>query len=134
MKAAQGYITPASHCLPDSTCSPGLVLVCTGPPREASGAMRHTAPEVRLLFLQKAVLDFSTFPCLRRREEREGVRKRRKRGREADKLQASTLEQPYSTGLIMEFKGVCVLLGVLLLVNCSLQQSPTRKKPVKKGR
>ncbi|XP_034455077.1 tetranectin-like [Hippoglossus hippoglossus] len=29
----------------------------------------------------------------------------------------------------MELRGVCVLLGVLLLVNCSLQQ---RKKPVKK--
>ncbi|GAA6235536.1 tetranectin-like [Lates japonicus] len=32
----------------------------------------------------------------------------------------------------MEFKGVCVLLGVLLLVNCSFQQNPPRKKPVKK--
>ncbi|XP_040909667.1 tetranectin-like [Toxotes jaculatrix] len=32
----------------------------------------------------------------------------------------------------MEFKGVCVLLGVLLLVNCSFQQTPARKKPVKK--
>ncbi|XP_071356554.1 tetranectin [Trachinotus anak] len=32
----------------------------------------------------------------------------------------------------MESKGVCVLLGVLLLVNCSLQQTPSRKKPVKK--
>ncbi|KAK5854956.1 hypothetical protein PBY51_005104 [Eleginops maclovinus] len=32
----------------------------------------------------------------------------------------------------MESKGVCLVLGVLLLVNCSLQQSSTRKKPVKK--
>ncbi|XP_029298686.1 tetranectin-like [Cottoperca gobio] len=32
----------------------------------------------------------------------------------------------------MEFKGVCVLLGVLVLVNCSFQQRPPRKKPVKK--
>ncbi|XP_031151811.1 tetranectin-like [Sander lucioperca] len=33
----------------------------------------------------------------------------------------------------MEFKGVCVLLGVLLLVNCSFQQqSPPKKKSVKK--
>ncbi|KAF1381785.1 hypothetical protein PFLUV_G00157600 [Perca fluviatilis] len=33
----------------------------------------------------------------------------------------------------MEFKGVCVLLGVLLLVNCSFQQqSPSKKKTVKK--
>ncbi|XP_038580751.1 tetranectin-like isoform X3 [Micropterus salmoides] len=31
----------------------------------------------------------------------------------------------------MEFKGVCVLLGVLLLVNCSFQQTSPRK-PVKK--
>ncbi|XP_037649925.1 tetranectin-like isoform X2 [Sebastes umbrosus] len=70
------------------------------------------------------------------RDEREGVRKRREeeeeRGREADKLRASTLEQPHSTGLTMEFKGVCVLLGVLLMVNCSFQQTPPRKKPAKK--
>ncbi|AWP21386.1 putative tetranectin-like [Scophthalmus maximus] len=32
----------------------------------------------------------------------------------------------------MELRGVCVLLGALLLVNCSLQQTPSRKKPVKK--
>ncbi|XP_070841022.1 tetranectin-like [Chaetodon trifascialis] len=32
----------------------------------------------------------------------------------------------------MEFKGVCVLLGVLLLVNCSFQQTPPKRKPVKK--
>ncbi|KAM9340545.1 tetranectin-like [Symphorus nematophorus] len=32
----------------------------------------------------------------------------------------------------MEFRGVCVLLGVLLLVNCSLQQTAPRRKPVKK--
>ncbi|XP_074543494.1 tetranectin-like [Halichoeres trimaculatus] len=32
----------------------------------------------------------------------------------------------------MEFKGVCVLLGVLLLVNCSFQQTSVRKKPLKK--
>ncbi|TDH03953.1 hypothetical protein EPR50_G00147300 [Perca flavescens] len=33
----------------------------------------------------------------------------------------------------MEFKGVCILLGVLLLVNCSFQQqSPSKKKTVKK--
>ncbi|XP_029919456.1 tetranectin-like [Myripristis murdjan] len=32
----------------------------------------------------------------------------------------------------MEFKGVCLLLGVLLLVNCSFQQSSPRRKPVKK--
>ncbi|XP_071383603.1 tetranectin-like [Centroberyx affinis] len=32
----------------------------------------------------------------------------------------------------MEFKGVCLLLGVLLLVNCSFQQAPPRKKPLKK--
>lgn len=51
-----------------------------------------------------------------------------------DKLQASTLIQPHSTGLTMEFKGVCVLLGVLLLVSSSLQQIPTKKKPMKKGR
>lgn len=75
-----------------------------------------------------AVLDFSTFPSSEG-WEREGVRKR-----EGDKLQASTLEQPHSTGPTMEFKGACMLLGVLLLVNCSFQQNPPRKKPVKKGR
>ncbi|XP_030267240.1 tetranectin [Sparus aurata] len=32
----------------------------------------------------------------------------------------------------MEFRGACVLLGVLLLVNCSLQQTPAKRKPVKK--
>ncbi|XP_041665720.1 tetranectin-like [Cheilinus undulatus] len=33
----------------------------------------------------------------------------------------------------MECKGVCVLLGVLLMVNCSFQQqTPTRRKPLKK--
>ncbi|XP_070702989.1 tetranectin-like [Pempheris klunzingeri] len=32
----------------------------------------------------------------------------------------------------MEFKGVCVLLGALLLVNCSFQQTPPKRKPVKK--
>ncbi|XP_026156156.1 tetranectin-like [Mastacembelus armatus] len=32
----------------------------------------------------------------------------------------------------MEFKGVCVLLGVLLLVNYSFQQTTPKKKPVKK--
>ncbi|XP_044192276.1 tetranectin-like [Thunnus albacares] len=32
----------------------------------------------------------------------------------------------------MEYKGVCVLLGVLLLVNCSLQQNPPKKKLVRK--
>ncbi|XP_033493622.1 tetranectin-like [Epinephelus fuscoguttatus] len=32
----------------------------------------------------------------------------------------------------MEFKGVCVLLGVLLLVNCSFQQTPPKKKLIKK--
>lgn len=51
-----------------------------------------------------------------------------------DKLQASTSEQPHSTGLIMAFKGVSVLLGVLLLVNCSLEQNPLKKRVVKKGR
>ncbi|KAG8005238.1 Tetranectin [Nibea albiflora] len=33
----------------------------------------------------------------------------------------------------MEFKGVSVLLGVLLLVNCSLEQNPLKKKLVKKA-
>lgn len=32
----------------------------------------------------------------------------------------------------MELRGVCVLLGVLLLVNCSVQQNPPKKKPLKK--
>ncbi|XP_030004122.1 tetranectin-like [Sphaeramia orbicularis] len=32
----------------------------------------------------------------------------------------------------MEYRGVCVLLGVLLLVNWSVQQAPPRRKPVKK--
>ncbi|XP_019958019.1 tetranectin-like [Paralichthys olivaceus] len=32
----------------------------------------------------------------------------------------------------MELRGVCVLLGALLLVNCSLQQTPPKRKPVKK--
>ncbi|CAJ1083248.1 tetranectin-like [Xyrichtys novacula] len=32
----------------------------------------------------------------------------------------------------MEFKGVCVLLGVLLMVSCSFQQTSLRKKPLKK--
>lgn len=51
-----------------------------------------------------------------------------------DKLRVSTLIRPHSTGLTMEFKGVCVLLGVLLLVSSSLQQTPTKKKVVRKGR
>lgn len=33
----------------------------------------------------------------------------------------------------MELRGVCVLLGVLLLVDCSVQQSQPRRKPLKKG-
>lgn len=56
------------------------------------------------------------------------------RERERLKLQGATLKQPPSTGQTMEFKGVWVLLGLLLLVNCSLQQSQPRRKPVKKGR
>ncbi|XP_061520599.1 tetranectin-like [Phycodurus eques] len=32
----------------------------------------------------------------------------------------------------MECKGVCVLMLVLVLVNCSLQQTPPKKKPVRK--
>ncbi|XP_075995557.1 tetranectin [Genypterus blacodes] len=32
----------------------------------------------------------------------------------------------------MAFKRMCVLLGVLLAVTCSFQQTPTRKKPQKK--
>ncbi|XP_014859668.1 PREDICTED: tetranectin-like [Poecilia mexicana] len=40
--------------------------------------------------------------------------------------------EPHSTGSRMEFRGVSVLLGVLLLIHCSLQQTATRKKPVKK--
>ncbi|KAM7384498.1 hypothetical protein PAMA_011716 [Pampus argenteus] len=32
----------------------------------------------------------------------------------------------------MECKGICVLLAVLLLVNCSLQQTPPKKKLVRK--
>nr|XP_020495921.1 tetranectin-like [Labrus bergylta] len=32
----------------------------------------------------------------------------------------------------MEFKGVCALLGVLVLVNYSFQQNPLKKKPLKK--
>ncbi|XP_070778188.1 tetranectin-like [Enoplosus armatus] len=32
----------------------------------------------------------------------------------------------------MEFKGVCVLLGILVLVSCSFQQTPSKKKLVKK--
>lgn len=32
----------------------------------------------------------------------------------------------------MEYRGVWVLLGVLLMVNCSLQQSTLRRKPLKK--
>lgn len=58
----------------------------------------------------------------------------RERVRETDKLRASTLEEPHSTSLTMECKGVCVLLGLLLLVNCSLQQTAPKRKLVKKGR
>ncbi|KAM6899710.1 tetranectin-like [Xenentodon cancila] len=32
----------------------------------------------------------------------------------------------------MAFRGACVLLGVLLLLHCSFQQTTTKKKPVKK--
>ncbi|XP_037330535.2 tetranectin [Pungitius pungitius] len=32
----------------------------------------------------------------------------------------------------MEVRGVCVLLGVLLLVNCSFQQTPAKKRTLKK--
>ncbi|XP_008279079.1 tetranectin-like [Stegastes partitus] len=32
----------------------------------------------------------------------------------------------------MELRGVCVLLGVLLLISCSVQQNPVKRKPVKK--
>lgn len=67
----------------------------------------------------------------RKRGEREREKGERRGG---DKLQASTLEQPHSTGPTMEFRGACVLLGVLLLVNCSLQQTPAKRKPVKKGK
>lgn len=63
--------------------------------------------------------------------EREGERKRE---REPDKSQVFTLDQSYSTDQTMELRGVCVLLGVLLLVNCSLQQTPPKRKPAKKGR
>lgn len=37
------------------------------------------------------------------------------------------------TGSNMELRGVCVLLGVLLLVHWSVQQNQPRRKPVKKG-
>lgn len=33
----------------------------------------------------------------------------------------------------MELRGVCVLLGVLLLLHCSVQQNQPRRKPAKKG-
>lgn len=53
---------------------------------------------------------------------------------EEDKLRASTLEQSHSQGQTMELRGVCVLLGVLLLlVDCSAQQSQPRRKPARKG-
>nr|XP_040045010.1 tetranectin-like [Gasterosteus aculeatus aculeatus] len=34
----------------------------------------------------------------------------------------------------MEVRGVCMLVGVLLLLNCSFQQTPAEKKPVKKAK
>lgn len=103
---------------------------------ESDETHTHTqTPEDRLLFLQM-VRTSVIFPV--KRNEREGVRKRRRErereSRETDKLQASTLEQLYSAGPTMEFKGVCVLLGVMLLVNCSFQQTPPKKKPAKKGK
>ncbi|XP_034560200.1 tetranectin-like [Notolabrus celidotus] len=53
--------------------------------------------------------------------------------REMNKLHAHTPDQLHSKkGLTMEFKGVCVLMGVLLLVNSSVQQTSLRKKPLKK--
>lgn len=66
-------------------------------------------------------------------DEREGYREGELVSEE-DKLRASTLDQPHSTSLTMEYKGVCVLLGVLLLVSSSLQQTAPKKKVVKKGR
>lgn len=86
------------------------------PPRETSGARRDAslkAPEVGLLF-----------PVLLLRAEG---------GCEGDKLRASTSEQLHSARSTMEFRGVCVLLGLLLLTHFSFQQNPLKKKPLKKG-
>lgn len=59
--------------------------------------------------------------------------KGRVRGAE-DKKRGSTLAHPQSEpSVAMESKGVCVLMLVLMLVNCSLQQTPPKKKPVRKG-
>lgn len=49
-------------------------------------------------------------------------------------MQASALRAPHSTGPAMEWKVVCALLCVLLLVSCSLQQTPPKKKLMRKGR
>lgn len=48
-------------------------------------------------------------------------------------MSAPALLQPHSQGPTMELRGVCVLLGVLLLVHWSVQQNQPRRKPVKKG-
>ena len=133
-------LVSASHrlVLPVSTCSLVLALVRTGPPHEVG-----LKPDAQKLLRSdcyscKWLQCFSLFGrweggCEEEEEERERERER-EREEGGDKLQASTLEQPHSTGPTMEFRGACVLLGVLLLVNCSLQQTPVKRKPVKKGR
>lgn len=63
------------------------------------------------------------------KDEREGVD--RERGRQIN-WKHPRVQQPYATDQNMGFKGVCVLLGVLLLVNTSFQQQG-RRKPLKKG-
>lgn len=61
--------------------------------------------------------------------EREGVDT--ERGRRIN-WKHPRVQQPYATDQNMGFKGVCMLLGVLLLVNSSSQQQGRRKLP-KKG-
>lgn len=60
--------------------------------------------------------------------EREGVDTRRRR----INWKCPKVQQPSATDRKMAIKGVCTLLGVLILVNSSCQQQG-RRKPLKKG-
>lgn len=114
--------------VPGSTCVPGLALVCTvtstwsvwSQMRNSRGWIVFAAD-----WLQKCI--FSVW-----RDEREGVCVwEREKGLNCKAPHWRSLIQQVNT---MEFKGVWVLLGLLLLVNCSFQQTQPRRKPVKKGR
>ena len=131
-KLQRGYVMAALH--PPALSAPALqTWLCWALSLHVKSLepnKKQTNPPQRLLRLdcysyKEQFWTSVLFPF--QRDEREGVT-------EADKLWASTLEQLDPTGFTMEFRGVCVLLGVLLLIDNSFQQTTSKKRPVKKGK